>query len=270
MDIHNVGEKILEKLDTWERSPGSMISISYSSIYENGKDTSIYTMRLEPPIKLDSPDYEFGLLDLETYYSFPNVNTNNNNLRYWSKAKSQYVVITIDIGAYNVSEINNEIKSKFLQNGDVNKPVNIKVLEGSTRCEMTLRNTVVDFTYPNSINTIIGFRNQQYGDIAKDLLTVISEDIINITDISSIYVKSDIVTNSYENGKSSNVLYSFYPIVPPSYKIIERPNPPTYLPIQRSYIDSISFWLDDDKGRRLNMRGENITMRFYLKKIPLK
>ena len=92
-----------------------MISISYPSIYENGKDTSIYTMKLEPPIKLDSPDYEIGLLDLETYYSFPNINSSNNNIRYWSKAKGKYVVATIDTGAYNVAEINIDIKSKSLQ-----------------------------------------------------------------------------------------------------------------------------------------------------------
>jgi hypothetical protein len=268
--MDNTQEKILEKLDTWERSPGFMILVSYPSIYEGGKDTSIYTMRLEPPIMLDSPDYEIGLLDLETYYSFPNIDSSNNNLRYWSKAKSAYVVITLATGAYNISELYAELKAKFLANGDVNKPVKITALQSSAKAEMTLTNTIVDFTYPNSINKILGFDNKQYGDISLPDLTYISESIVNIIDISSIYVNSDIVANSYENGKSSNVLYSFFPTVPPNYKIVEKPNPPSYLPIKRSYIDSISFWLNDDKGRRLNMRGENVTMRFYLKKIPLK
>jgi hypothetical protein len=80
----------------------------------------------------------------------------------------------------------------------------------------------------------------------------------------------DKITNSYENGKSSTILYSFFPTVPPNFKIVEIPSPPTYLPKERLYIDSISFWLTDDKGRRLNMRGETVTNRISLKKISLK
>ena len=262
-------EKIIEKLESWTRSQSYMIVVSYKSIFENGQDTSIYTMKLEPPIILDSQDYEFALLDLETYYSFPNIDSSNNKLRYYSQTAGTYLVITFETGAYCLVELNESLSAKLKVNNDDNA-IKIDSIASSSKPELTTSKTIVDFTYPNSINKILGFGNQEYGNLTDESLTYISENIVNIIDISSIYVNSDITSNSYENGKSSNVIYSFFPTVPPNFKIVERPNPPAYLPIERSFIDSISFWLSDNKGRRLNMRGENVTMRFYLKKIPLK
>ena len=61
-----------------------MLVFQYDCIYEpeNGKDTSKYTATFNNPIILDSMDYCLGLLDIETYYSFPNIKSNNCNIRY--------------------------------------------------------------------------------------------------------------------------------------------------------------------------------------------
>lgn len=36
------------------------------------------------------------------------------------------------------------------------------------------------------------------------------KNIVNITDNSSVYVNSEVVKNSYGNGKSGKVMYSFF------------------------------------------------------------
>ena len=85
MEIVKYTEKIVDQLSFWKRSPNVMIVTSYDCKFEDGVDTTSNTVYFEPSIKLDSPDYEIGLVNLETYYSFPNIDSKNNKLRYFSK-----------------------------------------------------------------------------------------------------------------------------------------------------------------------------------------
>ena len=179
-----------------------------------------------------------------------------------------YVVIKIETVAYDIKELYMALKATLETIGDLGL-IRIKGIVSTQKTEMTIDKSLVDFTYPNSINTLLGFNSIQYGsmDVVK---SYISENIVNIIDITSIYVNTDIVNQSYSNGKQSTIIYSFFPTVSPGYRIVERPSPPIYAPINRSEIDKISFWLTDNKGRKVNFRGKTVTMRFYLKKIPLK
>jgi hypothetical protein len=268
MDVTKRLDKIEDHLSSWKRSKNITIVSDYACKFEDGVDTTINTVYFEPTIRLDSSDYEIGLINLETYYSFPNVDSRNNKFRYYSKAKSTYVILTLDTGAYDIKELYAALKAMLETMGDLGL-IRIKAIVSTQKAELTIDKTIVDFTYPNSINTLLGFDSKVYGD-NNLTLSYISENIVNIIDITSIYVNTDIVNQSYSNGKQSSIIYSFFPTVSPGYRIVERPSPPVYAPINKSEIDKISFWLTDDKGRRVNFRGETVTMRFYLKKIPLK
>ena len=61
------------------------------------------------------------------------------------------------------------------------------------------------------------------------------------------------------------VLYSFFPDVPPGYKMNEKPNTVVYLPVTIPTINSIHIWLTDQNLKPLNLRGETITIRLHLK-----
>ena len=53
----------------------------------------------------------------------------------------------------------------------------------------------------------------------------------------------------------------------PGYKIIENPHNLLYLPITANTIHSITIWQTDQNGDELDLRGENLSMRFYLREI---
>ena len=55
--------------------------------------------------------------------------------------------------------------------------------------------------------------------------------------------------------------------ISPGYKIIENPHNLLYLPITADTIQSIAIWLTDQNGNELNLRGENLLMRFHLREI---
>ena len=89
--------------------------------------------------------------------------------------------------------------------------------------------------------------------------------MVNIFTINSIPVNIDIISGSYVNGSTQPTIYSLFPDVCPWYKIIENPHNLLYLPITADTIHSITIWLTDQNGSELNLRGENLSMRFHLR-----
>ena len=123
-------------------------------------------------------------------------------------------------------------------------------------------NCDVDFSRYNSINSLLGFDSKLYTPGFNE-----SENMVNILTINSILVTIDIISGSYVNGSTQPTIYSFFPDVSPGYKIIENPHNLVYLPITAYTIHIITIWLTDQNGNELNLRGENLSMRFHLREM---
>ena len=78
---------------------------SFSVVVSDNKTR--FKTRFKPPIQLDKKkDYEIALINLETYYSFPNIDKSNNCFSYSPGANEQWVDIIIPEGSNNVEDIN--------------------------------------------------------------------------------------------------------------------------------------------------------------------
>ena len=91
--------------------------------------------------------------------------------------------------------------------------------------------------------------------------------MVNILTINSILVNIHIISGSYVNSCTQPTIYSFFPDVSPGYKIIENPHNLLCLPITADTIHSITIWLTYENGNELNLREENLSMRFHLRVI---
>ena len=91
--------------------------------------------------------------------------------------------------------------------------------------------------------------------------------MVNILTINNILVNIDIISGSYINASTQPTIYSFFPNVSLGHKIIENLQYLLYLPIPSDTIHSITIWLTDQNGNELNLRGENLSMRFHLREI---
>ena len=131
------------------------------------------------------------------------------------------------------------------------------------KSEMFLKNNYeVDFRKDKSINILLGFHSNLYTSGFHE-----SENMVKILTINSILVNTDIILGSYANGFTQPTIYSFFADVSPGYTIIENPHNLLYLPITADIIHSITIWLTDQNGNELNLRGENLSMRFHLREI---
>ena len=123
-------------------------------------------------------------------------------------------------------------------------------------------NYKVDFMSDNSIRTVLGFNRGIYSEGYNE-----SEQIVNIMNVTSLRVTSDIIGASYTNGATANVIYSFFPNVGPGYKIIEVPTNLVYLPVTLSTISSMETKLTDQNGKLVNLRGEELSIRFHIREV---
>jgi len=80
-------------------------------------------------------------------------------------------------------------------------------------------------------------------------------------------VNVDVIRGSYVNWRTQNTIYSIFPNVSPGYKIFENPRNLVYLPVILDKINKIETVVTDQNGQQLNLRGENLTIRYHLREI---
>ena len=81
-------------------------------------DSTRFTKKFNPPIQLKkNRPYEIALVNLETYYSIPNISNKNNTLTYSANGGADWHTITIATGSYDIEDINDIIQGGMKLNG---------------------------------------------------------------------------------------------------------------------------------------------------------
>jgi hypothetical protein len=229
-------------------------------------NTSDFTTCHNSVILDPNTKYEAALLSLDTYNSIPNIIVEKNNIfKYSTDDGITWKIIAFNTGAYELTAINNEVKRQMIANGDNESVITITPNITTSTSIVNIENPAykVDFSVQNSIGPILGFRAVVIGHGYNE-----SPNIVDIMQVNSILVNIDIIMGSYVNGFPSPTIYSFYPNVAPGYKIVERPNPSLiYYPLSRPDISRMRVWLTDQNGNLVNLRGETITIRIYVREL---
>ena len=230
-------------------------------------DKSNFNTLFNPKIELEKEKvYEIALVNLETYYSFPNIDDSNNVFVYSHDQGQTWTKIKIPIGSYEIDDINNYLRFEMQRIGhfdEVNNEafINIAANSNTLKCILIIgRGYSVDFNQANSLSKVLGFTGNKYNEGFHE-----SEKPVNILNINSILVNIDIIDGSYVNGKTKNTIYSFFPDVSPGFKIIESPVNLVYLPILPQTIQNINLTITDQDENILNLRGEKLTARFHIR-----
>ena len=220
-------------------------------------DSSSVETRYNPPLYLRKDrSYELALTNLETYYSFPNIDKDNNKFRYSADKGVTWKEVTIPVGCYEIYAINAEI-GRQIPNKTVTVTPNINTLQSILTIA---KNYLVDFTVPNCLATVLGFEPLVYKEGVTN-----SQHIVNILRVNSILVSTNIITGSYLKGKQVPILYDFFHQVRPGDKIVTAPKNLIYVPITVNVISLMTCWMTDQNHEPINLRGEQLTIRFHLR-----
>ena len=235
-------------------------------IVMSGGGSKLHT-RFNPPLEYNtsSVGYEMSLLRLETYFSFPNIDSTNNTIRI-SIGRKKYDV-QIPTGCYDIDSINNVVQRLLMEltgEKEKEKHIILSANKNTLRCILEIRDTTtsVDFNIDNSLRSVLGFNAKQYKGAGR----YESENIVNILSVNSILVHCDIIDASRVNGVAAPVIYNFFPDVSPGEKIVSQPLHFIYISLTMDVIPSMSSWLTDQNGSELDLRGEELTLTFHVRK----
>ena len=185
-------------------------------------------------------EYKIAVVNLETYYLFPNIYESNNVFVYSPDNGNLLEKMKIPKGSYGIDDINNTIHHEMEKRGHhdpINEDYYINISANSNTLKSVLildEDYQVDFNHQNSLAKVLGFTGAKYtGGFHK------SENVVNILSINSILINIDIISGSYVNGTMKNTIYSLFPKVSPGYKVIESPVNLASLKITLDTIDSL-------------------------------
>lgn len=221
-----------------------------------GSGSSIITT-YDQPIKLNPKrQYELALLNLETYYSFPNIDKTNNRLNYRKDKNSSWETVEIPVGCYEINAINASIVQQV-----GSKDIRVEADVNTQQCVLCIKGTFeVDFNIPNSLRVSLGFDAKQYKKGKHR-----SENLVNILRVNSVLVHTDIITGSYLQGKIEPIIYSFFPDVLPGEKIMQIQENLVYAHVTTDTIYRMTTWLTDQDNKKIDLRGETLTIRFHMR-----
>ena len=80
-------------------------------------------------------------------------------------------------------------------------------------------------------------------------------------------MKCDIIDGSIQDGVRQPILYSFVLDKPSGYKVFCQPETIHYKKINKSILNTITFYLEDDNNKEVDFNGETLTFTLQMIKI---
>ena len=94
-----------------------------------------------------------------------------------------------------------------------------------------------------------------------------SDKFLNLNTTNKIHFKCDCFDGSIQNGLRQPILYSFVLDKPSGYKIFCEPETIHYKKINKSVLNTITFYLEDDNNKEVDFNGETLTFTLQMIKI---
>ena len=217
-------------------------------------------------------DSEIALLCLQSYNSFPNINSTNNmleievipgvnNVYHYKKSFE----LKLEEGCYEIEDINNVIAKKLFQ---INKRFNTGIIFDISIDPVDFRsyikcNGILKFNILNSIASVLGFEKREYYN--PEYETYRSEKAVNLNTINSIKVMCNIAQGSFNNHLQSHSIYEFFPSGRTGTKVIQSPTNLIYYKLNKTNIDSITLQLVDQDHNPIDNFGEALTIVLHIK-----
>ena len=113
-------------------------------------------------------------------------------------------------------------------------------------------------------STILGFTP---GLDYKHYNQYLSQKIVNLSTTKKINLNCDVIDGPVVNGNRQPILYSFVLDKPSEYKVFCEPETVHYKKINKSVLNTITFYLEDDNNEEVDFNEEILTFTLQMIKI---
>lgn len=235
-----------------------------------GDTTDDFTINFSPPIQIQE-NWEIALDSMTLWYSYYNISPDYGNQIFRYHNGTTWKNITITAGLYTIDNINEFVHTAMKADGDTGTDVN-----GNDLFYISLTpnyNTfklLISVSNSYQVDLTVGNLYQLFG-FTQIIVSSSQEGAnnVNITNgVDRLLLHLDCITGSYKGGTTSDVLYSFNIDGPPSSLIQIQPYNKIYLPLNRSgFLFQVRIYLTDQKNRRVNLNGEEVSLTLTLRKV---
>ena len=212
--------------------------------------------------------------DLESYLRIF-IGLEEDNIRLILKQYNEkFVSYELDPGYYTIEDLEKAVYplgdhegTLQIEYDDLNKKVKFILTRFGETFE-TLR-----FDKKSFFHTLLGFTPywdyKPTNDIHADAPGVYTSDkvILNLNTIDKIHLKCDIIDGSVQDGVRQPILLSFVLDKPSGYKVFCQPETKHYKKINKSILNTVTFYLEDDNNREVNFN--QVTLTFTLQMIKI-
>lgn len=269
-------EDLIKKLDNTLATKKGSWPITIKGNITNADGSFEYI--LQDPLQFDNDaTYLVWLWNFTGWSNFPNVlaeGPQQNNMFYYSiPADSKIKVISIPTSLHGVGTYNDFLHRKLLTTGHIlpadkaggppSYPISLTYDLPTQRIVLIVKEGYkVHFEKEKTWRQRLGFNAREYG---KGEHT--AENRADILETLNIFISADICSGWSYKGSSRNILYAMVNCQPAGTMLVERPNPPVRVLLNKKEFSSITlrFFTDDEKP--VTFQGEEFILNLVIERL---
>ena len=143
--------------------------------------------------------------------------------------------------------------------------IDIEYDDNTIKTKLVARSGIIAIRFDEKsfFNTFLGFTP---GWDYKHYDKYSSQKILNLGSTNKIHLKCDVIDGSVVNGLRQPILYSFLLDKKPGYKVFSETETIHYKKINKSVLNTITFYLEDDNNEEVNFNQETLTFTLQMVK----
>ena len=180
---------------------------------------------------------------------------------------SNFITYELTPGIYTFKDISealyNILQSEYPGPGNV---IDIEYDDITMKTKLVVRYGIIAIRFDEKsfFSSILGFTP---GWDYKFYNKYTSQKIVNLGSTNKIKLKCDVIDGSLLDGVRQPKLYSFVIDKLPGYKVFSEPETIHYKKINKSVLNTITFYLEDDNNEEVDFNGETMTFTLQMIKI---
>ena len=186
---------------------------------------------------------------------------------------SHFITYELSPGNYTIQDISDTIHTFSghseiieLEYDDLNKKTKLilKYIDEQDKFGLgTLR-----FDEKSFFHTLLGFAAYwDYKPTNTNNVYTSDKIILNLNTINKIHLKCDCIDGSIQDGVRQPILFSFVLDKPSGYRVFCEPETIHYKKINKSVLNTITFYKEDDNNKIVDFNGETLTFTLQMIKI---
>ena len=180
---------------------------------------------------------------------------------------SSFITYELNPCIYNYRDLSEALfyilQSEYPQSGS---EILIRLDDITRKAKLVVNSGIIAIRFDEKsfLGTIFGFTA---GWDYKHYNQYLSKKIVNLSNTNKIHLKCDAIDGSLVDGVRQPILYSFVLDKPKGYKVFSEPGTIHYKKINKSVLNTITFYLEDDSDKEVDFNQETLTFTLQMIKI---